>query len=466
MRKSNVVRLGMASVALLAMTWTAGAGQAASGVCAAAPAVNVPDAAHSTVPLRGCDTAPGHSSGVDRVGRNRNITKKTGAQSETSIAVDPTNPLHMYAASNDLANFSTYNGIYESFDRGLTWASAGLTVNTFCYDPWLDFNAAGDIFFSYECSDQRIAYKLHGTSTWVQSGSLPAGSFPDRDQVVTDDNVGSPHFGAVYIGYDDNGNSNRAHIMISANGQGGWTESPGIDDTVTTVDVIGNNVAVGNNGDVYATWENFASKKIQNDVSHNGGATWGADRTVTNFRIDTTTFFISIPPQPNRGVLPMPMTDVAPIGTTFAGRLYVAYFDKDPSTADTNIYLRYSNDGGATWSAEKKVNDDSVHAWQFFPAISVSPNGTVALSFYDTRNDPNGKKTDQYISFSTDGGATWSANQRVTKVQSDESGAGDPNDYGDYEGGDASSTNFFQAVWTDSRPTATNEDMFTASAKL
>src|SRR5439155_1061035 len=224
MRKSNVVRLGMASVALLAMTWTAGAGQAASGVCAAAPAVNVPDAAHSTVPLRGCDTAPGHSSGVDRVGRNRNITKKTGAQSETSIAVDPTNPLHMYAASNDLANFSTYNGIYESFDRGLTWASAGLTVNTFCYDPWLDFNAAGDIFFSYECSDQRIAYKLHGTSTWVQSGSLPAGSFPDRDQVVTDDNVGSPHFGAVYIGYDDNGNSNRAHIMISANGQGGWTE--------------------------------------------------------------------------------------------------------------------------------------------------------------------------------------------------------------------------------------------------
>ena len=64
MRKSNVVRLGMASVALLAMTWTAGAGQAASGVCAAAPAVNVPDAAHSTVPLRGCDTAPGHSSGA------------------------------------------------------------------------------------------------------------------------------------------------------------------------------------------------------------------------------------------------------------------------------------------------------------------------------------------------------------------------------------------------------------------
>src|SRR5438093_10770495 len=103
----------------------------------------------------------------------------------------------MYAASNDLANFSTYNSIYESFNRGATWASAGLNVNAFCYDPWLDFNTAVDIFFAYECSDQRMAYKLHGTSNSVQGGSLPAGSCPDRDQVGTDGNAGSAPFGAV-----------------------------------------------------------------------------------------------------------------------------------------------------------------------------------------------------------------------------------------------------------------------------
>ena len=68
--------------------------------------------------------------------------------------------------------------------------NAGLQVNTFCYDPWLDFNSAGDAFFSYECSDQRIAYRLHGTTNWVQT-TLRAGGFPDRDMVV-DDNPGSP----------------------------------------------------------------------------------------------------------------------------------------------------------------------------------------------------------------------------------------------------------------------------------
>src|SRR5207247_2868736 len=152
MRRSSFVRLGVSSVAVLAMAWmVSAAGQATPRGCVASPAVQVPDAAHSTVPLRGCG-APGHTTGMNLVARNRDITNKTGAQSETSIAVDPTDPNHMYAASNDLANFSTYNSIYESFNRGATWASAGLNVNAFCYDPWLDFNTAGDIFFAYECS--------------------------------------------------------------------------------------------------------------------------------------------------------------------------------------------------------------------------------------------------------------------------------------------------------------------------
>ena len=284
MKRHTIVRLFALSAVLLAAAWAAGGGATASQrFQRAVPTPNQ----FNTVPYRS-NSGPGTGLVPTKVSKNVNITHKTGAQSETSIAIDPTNPNHIYAASNDLANFSTYNGIYESFDRGRTWASAGLTVNTFCYDPRLDFNSAGDIFFSYECSDQRIAYKLHGSTTWVQSGSLPAGSFPDRDMVVTDDNPGSPHFGAVYIGYDDNGNLNRAHLMISANGQGGWVESPGIDDTVSTSDVIGVNAAVGNDGTVYATWEDYAHGFIKNDVSHDGGTTWTTDRNVHAFRINTS----------------------------------------------------------------------------------------------------------------------------------------------------------------------------------
>ena len=217
-------------------------------------------------------------------------------------------------------------------------------------------------------------------------------------------------------------------------------------------------------GTVYGTWEDYSGKNILTDKSTNGGATWGTDHVVTNYRINTGTFFISIPPQPDRGVLPMPMTTVAPAGTACAGRLYVTYYDKSTIGANTNVYERYSDDGGTTWSSEIQVNDGSTTAYHFHPAIAVSKNGTVGISFYDTRNDPTNKKTDQYISFSTNCGVSWSANQKLTTAMSDESGAGDPNDYGDYQG--LSAWTFFQAVWTDSRvPGAVKEDMFTASSK-
>jgi hypothetical protein len=422
---------------------------------------------------RGPTTVPKQSSGpqVSSGGRasafpadrNRNITRKSGAQSETSIAVDPTDPLHVAAASNDLSSFSSYNGVYESFDGGRTWTNSNLNLNVFCYDPWLDFNASGDLFFAYECSDQRIAYKLAGSNVWVKTILVGASPFPDRDMVVIDDNAGSPFLDSVYVAYDEANFNNRARISYSRDGFGGWVQSPKINDTSST---IGVNAAVSPDGTLYASWLDFSGKKLWVDRSLDGGATWSADDLVHNYRLNTPQFFISIPPQPDRGIVPMPMSDVIHSGA-FAGRLLITYTDKDPVTPDTNTYVRWSDDDGNTWSPEIKVNDDAVNAYQFHPQISVNDQGTVAISFYDTRDDqPSDEKTHQYIAFSTNGGATWSANLRVTSAQSDESGAGDPNDYGDYQGLDASPLGHFHVVWTDSRPGAVAEDMATARARM
>ena len=49
---------------------------------------------------------------------------------------------------------------------------------------------------------------------------------------------------------------------------------------------------------------------------------------------------------------------------------------------------------------------------------------------------------------------------------SDESGFGDANDYGDYEGTDASSVNTFQHIWTDSRVGTQGEDVATGSSRV
>ena len=397
------------------------------------------------------------------VGANRAAIHKPGAQSETAVTVDPTNSMHVIASSNDLANLSGFNNVVESFDGGRTWADAGVSINTFCYDPWLSFNANGDAFFAYECSDQRVAYRLAGTTNWVHRTLVSASRGPDRDMIAIDTHPGSPFFNSTYIGYDEANQGNAAHVLFSRDGIGTWTRSPTINDGGQT---IGLNVAVCPDGSIYAFWEDWVRRQIWVDRSLDGGATWGTDHLVATYRLNTAPFFIPIPPQPDRGVLPMPFSDCAPAGTEFENRVYVTYFDKSPTSQDTDAYVRFSDDGGVTWSSDVEVDDETVDAYQFHASISVGPDGTVGVSFYDTRADfPANRRTNRFAAFSTDGGQTWSANQRLSTRQSDESGPGDANDYGDYQGMDARPDVGFWNVWTDSRQGTFAEDVIGAAVR-
>ncbi len=408
-------------------------------------------------------TAPTHRQRK----RNVNVSDRTASQNEATVAVSPLDANDILAASNDLSGPATAQ-VYESFDGGQSWALVTTGNTGICVDPWLHFNDSGDAFFAYVCiangqSEQRYAYRLHGTGDWVLT-TFPSGltgTFPDRDMITTDDSPVSPFHGSAYIGFDAGANGN-AYVLYSRNGRTRWTRSPKINDASTAVGV---NVSVAPDGTMYATWLDYPHSRIMSDLSTDGGATWGTDHRVVKLVTDTSGFSIPIPPQEDRGIVLMPFTKASPLGTPHAGRLYVAYEDeRSGGGAETNVYVTHS-DNGSTWSTPVQVNDDTSGAYQFFPAIAVAPNGTVGLSFYDTRNDPTNRKTDQYFAFSSDGGKTWSTNTKVTTAQSDESGPHDPSQYGDYEGMDAGPTNLFAEVWTDSRSGDLNEDLYFARVK-
>src|SRR5213078_4401258 len=59
-------------------------------------------------------------------------------------------------------------------------------------------------------------------------------------------------------------------------------------------------------------------------------------------------------------------------GGAHNGRVYAVYTKEQKNESDdTDIYLRYSDDNGATWSEGVRVNDDNTKNSQFLPKISL-----------------------------------------------------------------------------------------------
>jgi len=142
------------------------------------------------------------------------------------------------------------------------------------------------------------------------------------------------------------------------------------------------------------------------------------------------------------------------------GRLYLVYASNDPP-GDGNmpdIFSRFSDDGGTTWSTATKVNDDAntQNNNQWHPAIWCDKeNGTLYIQWMDTRDTPTHDSAYIYASYSTDGGVTFAANQRISNQKMrifcpSCGGGGTPSYQGDYNG-IYSNKKVSMAGWTDFR---------------
>ena len=128
----------------------------------------------------------------------------------------------------------------------------------------------------------------------------------------------------------------------------------------------------------------------------------------------------------------------------------------------TDILLSFSDDNGASWSTPASVTDVQPATDRFNHWLSVDPvTGNVDVSFYDTRNDTTGFRyeTDVYLARSTDGGASFGPNTKVTTARSNEHDCAGVfpctainygNQQGDYEGL-VSFGGTAYPIWTDSR---------------
>jgi hypothetical protein len=150
--------------------------------------------------------------------------------------------------------------------------------------------------------------------------------------------------------------------------------------------------------------------------------------------------------------------------------VYAVWTQAPLHSSNTNIMVQHSRNNGNTWTKAVRLNDDHTPNSQFFPAITVDQaTGDVAASWYDCRNDlgtggpgdtdgmPN-NDTQTWATYSTNGGATFTPNFRVSKGTSSAKDAGGFFGYGDYTQA-AFQSHLFYPAWSDnSDSTGTNPD--------
>src|SRR5215471_14198160 len=451
------------------------------------------------------------------VGKNVDVSNEPGPQSECFVTVNTLNPKILTAASNEI--FRNPQRTYFSGDGGGSWTGADQplvdeegTTWTFASDPGVAIDTQGTMFFSQlliasvdnnfkgdamivnRTTDSGASFSL-GTILKKDLNAGALGRFEDKPLMTCDTNPGSPFRDNLYVSWDTIQGAQNGLVNLGRSTDHGVTFSTQrIDDSNSGsgASEIAADPAVGPNGEVYVAWLDVLNSRLRMDRSFDGGVTFGKDTTITPMiiRFDT-----GIPAIKVRRALVYPAIDVDRSNGPHRGRVYCSWIDQADQTgpfidgAETDVFFSFSDDNGFHWSSPIRVADDGVQADQFYQWLSVDPvDGSINISWYDTRNDPQKRKTDVFYARSTDGGLSFSSNVRVTTAQTDEScpvceqlvaqtgltpstvtfceqncAAEILNQYGDYTG-NATFNGVSHPIWTDRRSgEPKNEEIFTAA---
>jgi hypothetical protein len=398
------------------------------------------------------------------------VNHEIGNQSEESIAVDPNNPLNLFVASNENDLITGMMGAFSN-DGGLTWhprlvgdGSDGIPV-TFS-DPWTAWDSFGNLFFSYIAAqapgvigsnlNMAIVVSTNGGRTFREVGSFPVFDHPEIA-------VGA---GEVFVTVALTNTSPVTPSGFDIGVSGARVTGLGKIGTFTTpVHIPGSDgmnfgdVAIGPSGQVLVTMQTDSGRGAgagpsnilfsQNLAPFSGG-TW------SNARFDALETnvggFRAILPQADRTV---------PAGLELAydnsngphrGRVYLGYLDAmDTATMDTDVFVRFSDDNGLSWSSPVRVNDDPGNHSQFFDKLAVDQStGVLGVAWYDARQDFTDQVVNVFATVSLDGGNSFMPNVQVSASPSNALGlpGNGANDFGDYMGL-AFANNQMYPAWAD-----------------
>jgi hypothetical protein len=389
-------------------------------------------------PLRRTGVSPGMISvhgaftsfQVNVSSNGQNITGD--AANEPSIAVDPTNGSRMaigWRQFDTVASNFRQAGFGYTTDGGTTWTFPGvLESNVSRSDPVLASDDIGRFFYLsllVETVFTDMWGSLNGGQAWTRLGPATGG---DKEW-FTIDRTNSTGRGFHYQFFGPHTDDPR-QFTRSTDGGVTWMDPIPLNSTLVwgtlDVDTNGNLFIVG--GDLGS----FDIRCVRSTDAKNAAVTPTFDQSTI---VDLGGIF------GGRGVINPVGLDgqlfvvVDRSGTSTNNNIYVmATIQPTGSDSGTDVMFARSTDGGQTFSAPQRINDDPVNhdKWHWFATLAVAPNGRIDSVWLDTRNAANDTDSQLFYSFSTDGGLSWSPNVSVSNPFDPFLGYPNQNKIGDY----------------------------------
>jgi hypothetical protein len=336
---------------------------------------------------------------------------------EPHIAVDPADPMHMVASSNDYE--SCCDQFYTSFNGGKTWYTGDMSVEApgqnkrTGSDPVTSFDTMHGtvIHSSLNClnngcdGDVVASVSSDGGKKWNTITEVASGQgicdevFNDKEWIATDNNAASPNYGTSYIT---------------------WTAFYG--GTDKEGDSKAGTAAVPPQAPIFEAH------------STDGGYTWSTPQEISGSNASLCTFEVGGRPDAcNDNQFSQPV--VAPDGT-----VYVSFINdqnmslwESANEFDSQYLMVSSSDGGATWSTPSFIvgledgRDDypfnvsgrqTVTGYQLRSpdtqgfAADPTHNGRLYLAFFDNRNGVHDSanpqtETDMFLMVKPDAASAW-----------------------------------------------------------
>jgi hypothetical protein len=375
------------------------------------------------------------------------------------MARDPVHPQRLIAGYESTAIKLNETGYATSTDAGITWATGAFTDAWALpgYVPFGDVNVAYDgrgtgYFTTLAISNTSSLLTVLTTTDSVHWGPpsvavfSPYTEYRSITNLAVDGRTSGADAGSAYLFYFyTNVNlepMQRGVWMRASRDQGStWSSKDAQVSDATHLYSSYPDAVVAPDGTLYASWEYlpgnsiFSAHELYLDRSTDGGRSWGVDRMIGGGPIvyaggpdskdkelvlvqTDTCQYVRLRNRPSIGISP---TDSNVVYAFWNDGRWESSFDACGTQGQhSDIAFSRSTDGGLTWTAPIRVNDDPVGNGvdQFVPTLAVADDGTLGVTWYDQRYSAAHNRYNLVYSQSTDGGITWSATVRVSDTES------------------------------------------------